>query len=172
MKSQYISAFLLFSLMLTLLCGIQPLAAKPSGRARSINGDDSLLWKSAQNFTTLFNKGDTAAMNAFLPDDFMLQWMHENFLTKKGIIKAMTDTVAQKILQCRLDHDSTLIIRYSDDRMAAGINTGFVYMDPATMRSVQATRGYGLFILYFQKINGEWKLETIHMDLHCSLCNW
>ncbi len=158
--------------MLTLLCGVHRLAAQQSGTSQPGNDDDSLLWKSAENFTTLFNQGDASAMNAFLPDDFMFQWMHENFLTKKGIIKAMMDTAAHKILQHRLERHEKFIIRYSDDRLAASINTGFVYTDPATMRSVQATRGYGLFILYFQKINGQWKLKTIHMDLHCSLCNW
>jgi hypothetical protein len=41
------------------------------------------MWQAANNFTALFNSRDTAALNQFLPEGFMLQWLHDNFFGKK-----------------------------------------------------------------------------------------
>lgn len=133
--------------------------------------DDTLIWQIAERFTTSFNNGDVARMDKLLPDDFMLQWMHVNFLEKKGLIVSMLDTSIHSNLEHRLDHDSKAIIRYADDHKSASLNASFQFLDPAMAEAVRKENCYGLCIMYFQKRKGKWHLQTVHLDLHCTLCN-
>ena len=64
--------------------------------------DDSLIWQRATAFCTYFYKVDTQAMKQFLPEDFLLQWMHENFITKAGIISGMQDPGTRSTLAFRI----------------------------------------------------------------------
>ena len=133
--------------------------------------DDTLIWQVANDFTTFFNNGDARAMNKLLPDDFMLQWLHENFLEKKGLLVSMLDTSAHIPLKHQLNHNSKSVIRYSDNYRSASLNTTFQFLDPVMIDAVKKENCYGLCIMFFQKRNGRWRLETVHLDLHCTLCN-
>lgn len=110
-------------------------------------------------------------MNKFLPDDFMLQWLHENFLEKKGLLVSMLDSPIHTTLKHQLNHDSKSIIRYSDNYKSASLNTSFQFIDPVMTEAVKKENCYGLCIMYFQKRNGQWRLQTVHLDLHCTLCS-
>jgi hypothetical protein len=132
---------------------------------------DSLIWQTAMLFTTYFNKRDTASMNRFLPDDFMLHLLHDNFLGKKSLLNTMMDTAVQLTFQHYLKRSALALIRYSDDNNSASLDVSIGFMDPHMAESVKKERGYGLCIMFFQKINGRWWLKTVHLDLHCSLCN-
>ena len=132
---------------------------------------DSIIWHEAVRFTTIFNKGDTQAMNQFLPDDFMLQLLHENFFGKKSLFNIMRDTAVHASFMHLLHQDVNTIIRLSDDNHAASVNTAIEFTDTTMAESVKKEHGYGLSIMYFQKINDRWWLKTVHLDLHCSLCN-
>lgn len=133
--------------------------------------DDALIWQVANNFTAFFNYRDTRAMKKLLPNDFMLQWLHENFLEKKGLLVSILDTTVHTPLKHRLNRDGKSMIRYSDNFKSASLNTTFQFLDPAMLDAVKKENCYGLCIMFFQKRNGRWRLETVHLDLHCTLCN-
>ncbi len=133
--------------------------------------EDSLVWKEAWRFIDLFNGVDTAAMGRFLPADFMLQWMHENFLDKRMLLNAMLDTAVHATLKHRIEQDARAVIRYSGDHESACLNTGFSFLDRKISESIKDKHGYGLSIMYFQRVNGFWRIKTVHLDIHCSLCN-
>jgi hypothetical protein len=168
MKSIF-STLLVISMVI--IPGYRPAIAQHPSVKIVQDEEDSLVWRVAENFTTLFNKRDTASMNLFLPEDFMLQWVHENFLRKKGLLNAMRDTAVHTTLKHLLERNANEIIRYSDDRNAACLKTNFVFLDPALAESIKKKHGFGLCIMYFQKINNGWSLKTVHLDLHCSLCD-
>lgn len=132
---------------------------------------DSIIWQNAVLFTKLFNQGDSAAMNKYLPANFMLQLMHENFLGKKTFLLAMKDTAVQATFMHTLRRDVNTIIRYSDDKKTAGLNVAVDFINPNMAESIRKERGYGLSIMYFQKMNDLWRLQSVHLDIHCSLCN-
>lgn len=111
-------------------------------------------------------------MKQFLPEDFLLQWMHENFITKAGIISGMQDPGTRSALAFRIKKDNGTIVRYSDDQSAASMSTPFEFIDADQMKSIEKQRGYGLCIFYFKKESGIWIIKTVHVDLHCSLCNF
>lgn len=166
MKQIFIS-FLIGSMM---LIGFQ------SHRSQSVSQpppekDDTLIWQVANNFTNSFNDGDAKAMNKLLPDDFMLQWLHENFLEKEGLLVLMLDTSFHTTLKHQLNHDSKSVVRYSDNLKSASLNTSFQFIDPVMTEAVKNENCYGLCIMYFQKRKGRWHLQTVHLDLHCLLCN-
>ena len=133
--------------------------------------DDSLIWQIANRFTSSFNAGDARGMNKLLPDDFMFQWLHENFLEKKGLLVSMLDTAVHSALKHQLNHDSKAVIRYADNYKSASLNTSFYFIDPIMIEAVNKENCYGLCIMYFQKRKGRWHLQTVHLDLHCTLCN-
>ena len=146
----------------------------PIGYPREKTGQeetDSLIWKMAVQFTTLYNGGDTAAMNRFLPDDFMLQLMHENFLGKISLMNTMKDSAVQSTFKHVLRNNVQTIIRYGDNHQSAGLEAPIDFVDQTMTESVKKEHGYGLCIMYFQKRNDRWWLVTVHLDLHCSLCN-
>ena len=138
---------------------------------RPYQEEDSVIWKLAVQFTTIFNKGDTAEMSRFLPEDFMLLLLHDNFLGKKGLLKSMMDSAVHSTYKHILKMDGQTIIRYSDDHSSASINTSFGFIEPAMSESVKKEHRYGLCVMYFQKREGKWILKTDHLDLQCSLCN-
>lgn len=148
-----------------------------SGNLSSSNGvttrmvDDSLIWKVANTFTRTFNKGDVYAMNQFLPDGFMLQWLHQNFLEKKGLLASMIDSTVHSSLRFVLTTDSNTKVRYSDDLITASLNTSFCFLDPLIVDAINNEKGYGLCIMYFRNRRGKWILQTVHLDLHCYNCN-
>ena len=133
--------------------------------------DDSLIWQAVNLFTKYYNNRDVSAMNKLLPDDFMLQWLHENFLEKKGLLVSMLDTTIHTTLKHQLNNDSKSVIRYSDNYKSASLNTSFQFIDPVMIEAVKKENCYGLCIMYFQKRNGRWRLQTVHLDLHCTLCS-
>ena len=73
--------------------------------------NDSLIWQTAMRFTTYFNKRDTASMNRLLPEDFMLQLLHDNFLGKKILLNMMMDTAVQSTFQHYLKRSALTLIR-------------------------------------------------------------
>ena len=161
---------------ISLLIGSLILIAFQSHRIHSVSplqqeNDDTLIWEVAELFSTSFNNGDAKTMNKLLPDDFMLQWLHENFLEKKGLLISMLDTSVHTTLKHRLNRDSKSLIRYSDNYKSASLNTSFEFIDPVMTEEVKKENCYGLCIMYFQKRKGRWHLQTVHLDLHCTLCN-
>ncbi|MBS1932647.1 MAG: hypothetical protein JST96_01510 [Bacteroidetes bacterium] len=135
--------------------------------------NDSLVWKSLSTFSRLFNNADTIAMKQFLPDDFLLQWMHENFISKRAIINAMHDSAVHATMKHNISvFNHKAIVRYSDDYSAVSINTSFDFTDPEVVSNIKKQNGYGVCIAYLQKVNGRWLLKTIHLDLHCFACNF
>ncbi|HVM86972.1 MAG TPA: hypothetical protein VMT76_02210 [Puia sp.] len=134
--------------------------------------NDSIVWQTSSVFCKLFEKADTDAMKQFLPEDFLLQWMHENFIGKKEIISAMSDKNTRTVMAFRIKNNNSTIIRYSDDQSAASMSTTFEFSDPDQMKSIEKQHGYGLCIFYLKKENTLWVLKTVHIDLHCSLCNF
>ena len=84
----------------------------------------------------------------------------------------MKDSAARNAMAYIIKYDMGTMIRYSDDQSAASINTIFDFIDSAQKRSVESQRGYGLCIFYLRQENGGWVIETIHIDVHCSLCNF
>jgi hypothetical protein len=155
-----------------LLFGFQPSDSKLMSRSKSLQEEtDTIIWREAIRFTKIFNERDTSEMNKLLPDDFMLQWIHDNFLGKKNILNMMMDTAVHSTFKHILHRDAQTIIRYSDDNSAAGLNVAIDFLDPVMAESVKKEHGFGLSIMYFQKRNGKWWLKTVHLDLHCSLCN-
>jgi len=159
-------------IIITLTSGFQPPGVPVlAGNPASIPDDDSLIWRAANRFTSYFNRGDTAAMNRLLPDDFMLQWFHENFLGKKSLLNAMVDSAVHSTLKHVLKRDAQTIIMYADNGQAVSLNTTLEFLDPDLLQRIKKEHGYGLCIMYFQKKNGNWWLHTVHLDLHCSLCN-
>jgi len=157
----------IFILGLLCLCASSPFSARSQGMAQD---DDSTIWHLAQKFTTLFNSGDTLAMQKLLPDAFMLQWMHENFMGKRTILKTMADAATRVSLSFKLSMDAGTVITYSDDGTCASLNAAYDFTDPDKSKALPAKNVYGLCIMYFQKINGSWVLKTVHLDLHCSIC--
>jgi hypothetical protein len=134
--------------------------------------DDSLVWQTALSFSNLFDSGDTAAMNRLLPEDFILQWMHENFSGKKELLNAMANAAVRAAMAHTVAYDEKAILRLSDDHKAASINTTFVFVDANQTKSIDKSQGFGLCIFYLQKQNGKWVIKTVHLDLHCRLCNF
>jgi hypothetical protein len=132
---------------------------------------DTIIWNEAVRFTKIFNEGDTSEMNKLLPDDFMLQWMHDNFLGKRSLLNMMMDNAVLSTFKHVLRRNVQTIIRYSDDNNAAGLDVAIDFMDSGMVQSLKKERGYGLSIMSFQKRTGKWWIKTIHLDLHCSLCN-
>ena len=133
--------------------------------------EDSLIWQVVNRFTYCYNNRDVSAMKKLLPEDFMLQWLHENFLEKKGLLVAMLNNSLHPTLKHLVNRDSKAIIRYSDNYMSASLNASFQFLDPLMIESVKKENCYGLCIMYFQKRNGRWRLQTVHLDLHCTLCS-
>ncbi|HEU4609187.1 MAG TPA: hypothetical protein VFS31_13815 [Chitinophagaceae bacterium] len=131
-----------------------------------------LLWKKAQDFSQYFNSSDTGSMNRILDDHFMLQWMHENFLGRKGLLRAMTDTAVHASLMYSIEKNANTMLKLSDNGNAACLNASFHFLDSAMADSVAKNHGYGLCILYFIKQNDNWQLMAVHLDLHCSLCQF
>ena len=134
--------------------------------------NDSLVWLTASTFCSLFNKADVNAMSNFLPDDFLLQWMHENFIGKKNLLNAMTDSSAHKAMEHNIVRNNSAMIKYSDDQTAASVKTVFEFLDTSEKDLIQKQQGFGLCILYLKKQNSKWVLKTVHLDLHCALCNF
>jgi len=133
--------------------------------------NDTLVWETISTFSILFNKSDTNAMKQFLPDDFLLQWLHENFISKKNVIKTMRDPAVHATFMHTIVPDHKAIIRYSDDYTAVSVNTSFEFLDSVFLQNIKKQKGYGVCIAYLQKINNKWVLKTLHLDLHCSLCD-
>jgi hypothetical protein len=142
-----------------------------AARAQNRRGNDAIIRQTVTKFSSAYNRRDISAMERMLPNDFMLQWLHENFLEKDGLLIMMLDTLKHGILKHRLSLDSNTIIRYSDDLKSASLNAGFEFLDKQMMEAARKEKGYGLCILYLQKRNGRWRLQTVHFDLHCSICN-
>jgi len=146
-----------------------------SGSASPYTGhmeDDSVIWASVNAFCHDMSSRDSLSMKQLLPDDFILQWMHENFITKTGILNAMQDSATISCLAFRARRDNGSMFRFSDDLSAASISTSFDFVNPDQMKSIEKGHGYGLCIFYFKKENGAWMIKTVHVDLHCSLCNF
>lgn len=133
--------------------------------------EDSLVWQTAISFSIVFDAGDTAAMNRLLPNDFILQWMHENFIGKKELINAMANPATREAMGHKVEYDEKAILRYSNDHTAASINTAFTFIDAEQTKFIEKSHGFGLCIIYLQKQNDKWIIRTVHLDLHCSLCN-
>jgi len=110
-------------------------------------------------------------MKQFLPNDFLLQWMHENFITRKNIIKAMRDSAVHSTMMHTIIPNHEAIIRYSDDYTAVSVNTTFDFLDSAFTDNIKRQKGYAVCIAYLQKIGNKWVLKTLHLDIHCSLCS-
>lgn len=153
------------------LTGFKPDDARSLLTLSSRQEDDTLIWQAANKFTALFNSGDTAAMNQFLPEGFMLQWLHDNFMGKKAVLNAMVNPSVHATLRHLLNRDAQTTIGYSDDRSTASLDATFLFLDQALSESIKKQHGYGLCIMQFKKINSRWWLQTVHLDLHCSLCN-
>lgn len=163
-------AFLAFIIIPVILSGIHTRTSQASETKQVGENEDSLIWHKANEFTYLFNKSDTEAMNLLLTDDFMLQWLHENFLGKKSLLEMMVDSAVHSTFRHVLNKDVQTLIRYSDDRNVACVNATVEFLDPTLSQSIKKENGYGLCIMYFQKIHGNWILKTVHLDLHCSVC--
>ncbi len=133
--------------------------------------EDSLVWRIALSFSTIFHDADTAAMDRLLPNDFMLQWMHENFIGKKELLNAMANQSTHEAMEHRVEYNEKAILRYSNDHTAASINTAFTFIDEKQTKFIEKSHGFGLCIIYLQKENDQWIIRTIHLDLHCTLCN-
>ena len=154
----------------TILAGFQSPISQPLSYTQvQQDKDDSLIWQVVNRFTHYYNNRDVSAMNKLLPDDFMLQWLHENFLEKKGLLVSMLDSPIHTTLKHQLNNDSKSVIRYSDNYRSASLNTSFRFIDPVMIEAVKKENSYGLCIMYFQKRNGRWRLQTVHLDLHCIL---
>jgi hypothetical protein len=166
-----ITLFILFFLPVFAKCQV-PLSGLFSPRQYH-KDNDSIVWKSLSTFSKLFNDVDTSAMKEFLPDDFILQWMHENFMTKRVIIKAMHDSAVHAAMMHDISvYDHKAIVRYSDDYSSVSVNTSFEFTDPEVVNKIKKKNGYGVCIAYLQKADGKWWLKTIHLDIHCSVCNF
>jgi len=133
--------------------------------------NDSIVWQTVSSFSTLFNSADTNAMKRFLPDDFLLQWMHENFIGKKGIMGAMRDSAARGVLSFRIKNDNSKKIKYSDDQSAVSVDAAFEFTDPVEIHSMEKENSYGLCIFYLKRDKDRWILKTVHLDIHCALCS-
>lgn len=116
------------------LTGFQHNGSLSSPALPSQQDDDTLIWQAANNFTALFNNGDTAAMNQFLPESFMLQWLHDNFFGKKGVLNTMVDASVHATLKHRLNHDAQTI-GYSDDHNTACLDATFSFFDETLVES-------------------------------------
>ena len=139
--------------------------------AQNKRGNDAIIRETVTEFSSAYNRRDISNMERMLPNDFMLQWLHENFLEKEGLLLMMLDTLKHGILKHRLSLDSNTTIRYSDDLKSASLNAGFEFLDEQMMEAARNENGYGPCILYLQKRKGRWRLQTVHFDLHCSVCN-
>jgi len=133
--------------------------------------NDSLIWQEANNFISVFNSGDTAAMLQLLPPDFMLQWLHDNFLGKKNLCQVMKDTAVHRSFMLKLEKNAGTIIRFSDDKTAASFNISVSFLAPDIAAVLEKHHNYGLCIFYFQNSNDRWRIKTVHLDIHCSLCD-
>ena len=101
----------------------------------------------------------------------LLEWLHQNFLGKKNLLKAMADTAVHATFEHVLNRDGQAVISYSDDHSAASLDATFAFLDPDMIRAVKKNNSYGLCIMYFQKQNGRWCLKTVHLDIHCTFCS-
>lgn len=138
---------------------------------RHISQDDALLWEVATAFTAKYNSRDISGMGQLLPDGFMLQWLHQNFLEKKSLLAFMGDSACHASLTHLLIKDSKVNTRYSDDLISASLNVPFRFINPSMAEAIEREKGYGLCIMYFQNRRGKWRLQTVHLDLHCYNCN-
>ena len=129
-------SFLIGSMMLT---GFQSHTFQSFSQSQQ-EKDDTLIWQVANRFSSSFNNGDASTMNKLLPDDFMLQWLHENFLEKKGLLVSMLDTPVHATLKHQLNHDSKSVIRYSDDYKSASLNTSFQFIRSFSDRGDSSSR--------------------------------
>jgi hypothetical protein len=84
--------------------------------------DDELIHQAVSEFSSAYNRRDISTMERMLPNDFMLQWLHYNFLEKKSLLVMMIDTTKHAILKHRIGLDSNTTIRYSDDLKSASVN--------------------------------------------------
>ena len=164
--------------ILSCVIAIQLTFGQMSGVAVKIPADqyqeenDSLVWHAAVRFCNLFDLGDTSSMQKFLPEDFLLQWMHESFIGKRSLINAMKDAATRMAMAYNIKRDNSTMIRYSDDQSAASMNSVFEFIDPANCKSVGEQHGCGLCIFYLKREREEWTIKTIHVDVHCSLCGF
>jgi hypothetical protein len=133
--------------------------------------DDSLLWKMAGQFVRTFDDGNTSSMNEMLPGNFIFQWMHQNSFGKKSLLTMMADTAVVTGFRFVLRQNGQTVINYSDDRMAANVDASIEFLDRRLLQSMSKESGYGLCIMYFEKRSKRWVLQTVHLDVHCSLCN-
>jgi hypothetical protein len=163
---------LFLSIVAGLLFGFRIPEPGPRSKQNTEQQDtDSAIWHLAEQYTAIFNAGDTAKIGSLLPDEFMLQWLHENFLGKKSLMNMMMDTSAHATFRNILFMNAQTIIRVADNGQAAGLNTGIKFLDPVMAESVKKEHGFGLCTMYFEKSGNRWLLKTVHVDLHCSLCN-
>jgi hypothetical protein len=161
MKKRLLLRFFVFSLMFFF-----PLF-KSSAQVET----DSLVWQTAVKFTTAFNQGDTLSIQHMLPEAFMVQWMHENFLGKKYLLNTMQDTALRAQVMFTLLNDAQTMVRFSDDGNAACLNASVEFLNSEVKASIAKEHGFALCIMYFQKTAEQWRLSTMHIDLHCTLCN-
>ncbi|PWT77593.1 MAG: hypothetical protein C5B59_03720 [Bacteroidetes bacterium] len=161
-----------FRLFIIIIFGIFGSFQQASSQIRREEEKDSVIWKMAETFTKYFNESDTAGMNLILSNDFMIQWMHESFLGRKNLFKAMLDTAFHPSFQFKLVQDANTVILYSDDHSAVCINASLILLNPVMASSLQSKNGYGECIMYFKDVSGNWMLKTVHLDLHCGLCGF
>jgi|GEM_PF-2371835 len=168
MKNKYFTLLATAILLMATACPVYP---QTTGSPSFSSKTDTLIWVFANRFTAAFNAPDTQAMKSLIPGDFMLQWMHENFLGKRNLLNAMRDSAVHETLRHDLIADAGTAVVYSDDGNAASLNTSFCFRDPGICESITKKNQIGLCIMYFQKTNGVFQLRTVHYDLHCTLCN-
>jgi len=152
-------------------CVCQPSGKKLISIRQLHQENDTLIWQKSTSFCDLFNKADISDLNNFLPNDFLMQWMHENFIGKNSLLNVISDSAVHRTMMFKMAHNNGAMLKYSDDQSAASLSTTFEFLDLAQMRSIEKQHGYGLCIFYFKKESGKWLMKTVHLDLHCSLCN-
>ena len=131
---------------------------------------DSLLWNLAGRFTKILGEGDTVAMKAFLPEDFMLQLMDDYFLGKKNLLRVMKDSAMHKSFSFLLQQDASAVTFFADNPQSAGINSGICFTDSAMNDRIEASHSFATCIILFRLNGKEWNLQMIHLDIHCRLC--
>ena len=98
--------------------------------------------------------------------------MHENFIGKKSLLNAMTDTAVLATLKFHIEQNEIAVIRYSDDNNSVSMNANFEFLNQSMKDDIKKQHGYGFCIFYLQKYSGGWQIHTVHLDIHCRLCNF
>ncbi|HTL07397.1 MAG TPA: hypothetical protein VL307_04030 [Chitinophagaceae bacterium] len=158
------------ALAILLMINIHFVSAQGVAPASDTHPEDAVIWQLATAFTSLFNSRDTAAMRRFVPEGFMLQWMHDNCMGRNGLLNTMADTAVHASFRHLLQSDAQTAISYADDHRSATLNATTLFLDNRMLQLLQREKGYGLCIMYFQFLNNKWTLQTVHLDMHCSLC--